>query len=64
MLDNNVYNLMMQLTEEHKSLWRITNDYVKDAKKSPEAKKFWTKLAEDKEEHIKELSKLIKKEMK
>ena len=64
MFNNNLYNLINQLTVEHKSLWRIKNDYMKDAKSSPEAKKFWSKLAEDKEMHIKELAKIIKKNMK
>jgi len=64
MLDNNTYNLMIQLTEEHKSLWRIKKDYMKDSSKSKEAKAFWTKMVKDKENHIKELAALIKKHMK
>lgn len=64
MFNNNLYNLINQLTVEHKSLWRIKSDYMKDAKSSPEAKKFWSKLAEDKEMHIKELAQIIKKNMK
>lgn len=63
MLNNNVYNLMMQLTEEHKSLWRIKKDYAKDASKSKELKAFWSKLAKDKEAQIKELESMIKKSM-
>jgi len=31
MLDNHIYNLLLQATEEHKSLWRIKNEYKKDA---------------------------------
>ncbi|MEK7588410.1 MAG: hypothetical protein AAB438_01180 [Patescibacteria group bacterium] len=54
---------MMQLTEEHKSLWRIQKNYLKDAGKSKEVKDFWTKMAKDKENHIKELGILIKKNM-
>jgi hypothetical protein len=64
MFENNVYNLMMQVTVEHVSLWRIKDDYMKDAKSSTEAKKFWSKLAKDKEMHIKELAEIIKKNMK
>ncbi len=64
MLNNNTYNLMMQLTVEHLSLWRIKNEYMKDAKKSPDSKKFWAKMLKDKEAHIRELKVLIKKELK
>ena len=28
---NNIYNLMHQLTQESKSLWRITNNYTGEA---------------------------------
>jgi len=63
MLNNNIYNLMMQLTEEHKSLWRIKKDYLKDANKTKDIKDFWTKVAKEKENHIKELGLLIKKYM-
>lgn len=64
MVDNNLYNLMMQMTQEHKSLWRIKKDYLKDAKSSKELKTFWSKMVKDKEDHIKELKALIKKTMK
>jgi uncharacterized FlgJ-related protein len=57
---NNVYNLMHQLTQESKSLWRIANNYQNESL-SEEEKAFWTKLATDKESHILELKTLIKK---
>ena len=60
MEQNNVYNLMHQLTQESKSLWRITNNYQNESL-SEEEKAFWTKLATDKESHIVELKALIKK---
>ena len=64
MFDNNLYNLMMQVTVEHTSLWRIKNEYMKDAGDSPESKKFWEKMMKDKEEHIADLKELIKAELK
>lgn len=64
MLDNQVYNLMLQMTEEHKSLWRIKKHYKEDAKDCEECLAFWDKLEKDKEEHIKELEQLIKKNLK
>nr|MCK4929620.1 hypothetical protein [Nanoarchaeota archaeon] len=61
MYDNHVYNLMMQLITEHKSLWRIKNNYKNDAAGCEDCKTFWNKLEKDKEDHIKELKELIKK---
>lgn len=54
---------MTQMTQEAKSLWRIKKNYLKESK-SPELKKFWSKLAQDKAEHLKDLKVLIKKELK
>jgi hypothetical protein len=59
MLDNNSYNLMAQITEESQSLWRIRNSYLKDAQACGECIEFWTKLADDKEQHIRDLEKLV-----
>ena len=63
MLDNNTYNIMMQLIEESQSLWRIRNDYMKDSGHCDECKEFWMKLQKDKDEHIKDLERLLKKHM-
>ena len=60
---NNLYNLMMQITEDSKSVWRIKKHYLKESKTS-EMKSFWTKVMRDKENHLKELKDLIKKELK
>jgi hypothetical protein len=59
MLENNTYNLMEQITEESKSLWRIRNTYKKDAAGCGECNEFWDKMIKDKEQHIKDLEKLI-----
>ncbi len=64
MHENHLYNLMCQLVQEDKSLWRINHAYVKDAKNCKECKAFWAKMKKDKEGHIKELSALIKKHIK
>ncbi|MFO8011566.1 MAG: hypothetical protein R6U89_12300 [Dehalococcoidia bacterium] len=63
MLDNNLYNLMEQMTKENQSLWRIKNDYLKDASGCEECQAFWQKMIKDKEEHVEELGKLIKSHM-
>jgi hypothetical protein len=59
MLDNNTYNLMEQITEESKSLWRIRNNYIKDAAPCKDCQDFWEKLAKDKEKHIRDLENLV-----
>lgn len=44
MLDNHVYNLLEQLSQEHKSLYRIKNIYTKDdAAECEECVAFWEK---------------------
>jgi len=58
---NNTYNLMAQLTQENKSLWRIRNHYKKDAGGDKEAKEFWESLEKDKQDHIKRLTELLSK---
>lgn len=61
MFSNHIYNLFLQMVQEHKSLWRITNEYEKDAKECVECTAFWKKMEKDKEDHVKELEGLIKK---
>lgn len=60
---NNTYNLMTQMTQESKSLWRIKKQYIKEAK-TKEMKAFWSKMVKDKELHLKELKALLKSELK
>ncbi|MFZ6015792.1 MAG: hypothetical protein ACOYUZ_05590 [Patescibacteria group bacterium] len=64
MHSNHVYNLMNQLVQEHKSLWRIKKDYAKDAGSCKQCKSFWKKMIQDKEDHIKELTVMIKGHLK
>ena len=63
MLDNHLYNLMVQLVQENKSLWRIKNKYIEDSLDCQECKTYWEKLMKDKESHVAELQKLIKSHM-
>lgn len=60
MLDNNTYNLMAQIIEESKSLWRIKDTYKKDAAGCKECLDFWDKLMRDKAQHIMDLENLIR----
>ena len=63
MENNNTYNLMHQLTQESKSLWRIKNNYLNESL-TEEEKAFWNKLAQDKESYVTELKDLIKTHLK
>jgi len=63
MLDNHAYNLMNQLTQEHKSLWRIENHYQKDADGCDECTALWERMLKDKEAHVAELSEILKRHM-
>lgn len=59
MHENNVYNLMMQSVQEHKSLWRIMNDYSEDAAGDEELVAFWEELARQKAEQVAQIQALI-----
>ena len=59
MTNNNLHNLMSQLTTEQKSLWRIENHYIEEAG-SAEERTFWEEMKEDKKAHIEEIKNLIK----
>jgi hypothetical protein len=59
MLDNELYNLMAQIVEENKSLWRIEHMYLKDSQEEDHTA-FWDRMKKDKAEHIAELKELIK----
>ena len=61
MLNNHHYNLHHQLTQELKSLWRITNMYKKDSGDCAECVALWDKLEKDKERHVQDLEKLVHK---
>ncbi|MFB6212492.1 MAG: hypothetical protein ABEI53_01585 [Candidatus Magasanikbacteria bacterium] len=63
MFSDHIYNLINQLTQEHKSLWRIKNMYQDDSGECKKCQKFWKKMEKDKEDHIEELTELIKAHM-
>jgi len=63
MLSNHLYNLMLQLTEESKSLHRIKNEYANDSSDCADCKMLWEKLAKQKEETVDELTSFIKTHM-
>lgn len=60
MHNNHIYNLISQLTQEHRSLWRINKYYLKDVKNCKQCKDFWRRLKNEKEKQVKELMALLK----
>lgn len=60
MLNNHLYNLVLQLVQENKALWRINNNYKKDSGDCAKCQEFWEKMEKDKENHVNELQELIK----
>lgn len=61
MFDNNLYNLMEQLTVEHKSLWRLKDIYKKDAEGKEDCTACYDKMIQNKEQNVEELTTLLKK---
>jgi len=61
--DDHTYNLMMQITQEQKSLWRIKNIYKNNAGNCPDCVQFWEKLEKEKESQVEELRSLLKKHL-
>jgi hypothetical protein len=57
--DNNLYNLMTQLVQEQKSLWRIEHEYMLDSGSDKELKVFWAEVAEEKRLLIEDLQAII-----
>ncbi len=60
MYNDHIYDLLSQLTQEHRSLWRIKKYYLKDSRNCKKCRDFWQKLAKEKEAHIKEIVELLK----
>ncbi|MBI3671299.1 hypothetical protein HY249_00695 [Candidatus Azambacteria bacterium] len=54
---------MMQVVQEHKSLWRIKHMYKKDASDCDECMALWDELEKAKEDHVKKLEKVITKHL-
>lgn len=62
MIENNLHNLMTQMTQENKSLWRIENHYIKESA-NEEERSFWEKMLKDKKDHIEEIRSLLKNQI-
>jgi len=58
-LENHAYNLVSQLTEESRSLWRLKNVYSRDAD-CDTCHIYFQKAAQEKEDAVAELRRLVK----
>ena len=63
MIDNNLYNIMAQLVVESKSLWRIKNEYMKDALEDQESQSLWVELEKQKETNLRKLETLLRERL-
>ena len=63
MFDNNLYNIMAQLVVESKSLWRIKNEYMKDALEDQESQALWVELEKQKETNLRKLETLLRERL-
>lgn len=61
MVRNNLFNMMNQLVQESKSVWRIKNQYMQEAVGSDDMMNLWKEIEKAKEDHIAKLQALIKK---
>lgn len=61
MIRNNAFNLMNQLVQESKSVWRIKNEYMKEAVGSEDIMSIWKEMEKTKDEQIVKLQALIQK---
>jgi len=59
MYEDNLYNLMNQLVQEQKSVWRIENYYLPQAGDQEETE-FWQKIGGEKLLYVEELERLIR----
>lgn len=62
MYEDSLYNLMNQLVQEQKSVWRIENFYLPQAADDEEIA-LWQKIGGDKLLYIEELERLIRERL-
>ncbi len=60
MLNNHAYDLLAQLTEEHKSLWRMREMYESDSDRCPQCQEMWQRLEEQKLRAVAEMEEMLK----
>jgi hypothetical protein len=64
MLDNHLYNIMSQIVEDHRSIWRMRDMYENDSGECGECRELWKKLAEDREAETNLMIRVLKEHLK
>lgn len=59
-MDNHFYNLLSQIVQNRRSIYRIKKYYLKDAGKCKKCKEVWQKILKNKENETQILLNLIK----
>lgn len=59
-MNNYDFNLVNQLVQEQKSLWRIESHYINEAR-DEEEKAFWESVRDVKKSQVAKISEMIKK---
>jgi len=59
-MNNHDFNIINQLVQEQKSLWRIENHYIEEAR-DEEEKAFWEHMRDEKKKHITTLKEMAQK---
>ncbi|MEA3248850.1 MAG: hypothetical protein U9Q03_00650 [Patescibacteria group bacterium] len=63
MLDNHAYNLMSQIVEDHRSLWRMRDIYGNDSGECADCRELWKKLADSREEEMGLMVRILKEHL-
>ncbi len=64
MLDNHIYNLMAQIVQESKSLWRIRNEYKRDAEACDKCHELYADLERQKEDNLRRMEAILRDHLK
>lgn len=60
-MKNHIYNLLSQLVQDRRSIYRIQKYYLKEARGCKECLKFWKEVLARKEEETELIINLLKK---
>ncbi len=59
MMDDHTYDVLAQLAEEQRSLWRIREMYESDSSRCPQCQQLWSEMEEQKRANVEKLEALL-----
>ncbi len=59
-MNNHIYNLLSQLVQDRRSIYRIQKYYLKDVKNCKICSNFWKTLLKQKEEEARKILEILK----